>query len=445
MANDPLDTSLLKQNFSGEIILPTASEYELAKNTIVATGSPAVILRPKTSQDVATAIAFAQEKSLLFSVRSGGHSLAGFSTNDGGLVLDLKLMSSVEVTPSNLVKIGGGAVWGEIVQTLKPLQLALTSGDTTSVGVGGLTLGGGIGWMVRKYGLAIDSLVAAEVVTAEGKILRASEKENQDLFWALRGGGGNFGVVTSFEFKPQPVAQVFAGQITLTLDNLDQTITSWRDYMRTADQELTTSLTLMPSFGEAPPSVMILLCYAGEEEAKAMKAIDPLKALSKVTKQEISKKAYADVLEVAHPPQGIRVVAKNIFAKELTDEMIQKIVASTTSPGMRVIQIRSLGGVMREIAEDKTAFGYRQSEVMMFVGAFIPLDATNEQSKDALKPWEGIARLGEGAYAGFISTNTDEDTKSLYPQKTWERLVEIKTKYDPTNFFRANFNIKPNG
>ena len=203
----------LRRDFGGDIIEPGGAEYESASRSVLTTGSPAYVLRPGTVGDVQAGVRFAASTGLLLSVRSGGHGFAGFGTNDGGVVIDLGRLANVEIidTERHLVRIGGGATWGQVAAGLAPHGLAISSGDTKSVGVGGLTLTGGIGWMVRKHGLALDNVAAAEVVTASGEVVRASAAENPELFWAIRGGGGNFGIVTAFDFAAHPTTDVFYG------------------------------------------------------------------------------------------------------------------------------------------------------------------------------------------------------------------------------------------
>ncbi len=205
----------LRKNFSGEIILPDNASYEQASMAFIFKGAPAIVLKPKTPADVAMGIQYARSNSLLLSIRSGGHNGAGLGTNNGGLVIDMSLINTVELInkEKRIVRIGTGAVWGDVAKKLQEYGLALSSGDTKSVGVGGLALGGGIGWMARKYGLTIDHLVAAEIVTADGNVLHTNAAEHHDLFWAIRGGGGNFGVVTYFEFEAKPATQVYSGMI----------------------------------------------------------------------------------------------------------------------------------------------------------------------------------------------------------------------------------------
>ena len=436
----PLDS--LKSTFSGKIILPSDAEYEATRNSLFKKGSPAIILQPKTADDVRTAVQFATKNSLLLSVRSGGHSAAGFSTNENGLVIDLSLMRKVEIIDKakNKVKIEAGASWYDAATTLKPLHLAISSGDTKTVGVGGLTLGGGVGWLVRKHGLTIDHLVAAEVVTAEGKIIRTSATEEPDLFWAIRGGGGNFGVVTSFEFIAQPIGDVFAGHITYGTEHTAEILKGWRDCMRSADESFSSILTILPSFGGNPPAIMISCCYASDDEKTAMEAIDPLLHLGKLVSQNISRKAYVDVLEDAHPP-GVRIVVKNVFTEKLSDEMIEAIISAQKKKTDFILQIRSLGGAMNRVASDATAFPHRSSEALLICPHFLPANATDEQIKEAVKPWEAISAFGKGAYSNFVSDATQKEIQEMYLGTTYKRLQKIKTMYDPKNIFSQNYNV----
>jgi FAD/FMN-containing dehydrogenase len=434
----------LKQEFTGEIILPQDSNYDQARKTFIRDGSPSIILRPISSADVATAVRYAKSNALALSVRSGGHSGAGFSTNDGGLVIDLSALNKIEIIDQNkhIVHIGSGAHWGDVAKTLGNHGMALSSGDTTTVGVGGLTLGGGIGWMVRKYGLAIDSLIAAEIVTANGEIMRISDTEHADLFWAIRGGGGNFGVATSFEFVAHPVKRVFAGSITYALDDVAKLLKEWRDCMRTASEDLTTMFLIMPSFGGNPSAAIILCCYASDDEPAAKKAITPFLEIGAVLQQNVIVKEYAAVLEEAHAPQGVRIIVNNAFAKEFSDDLILAI-ATECKETPPILQIRSLGGAMKRISNEATAFAHRESEVLIVSPTFVSPIASTEEVNHALKAWEIIAPLTEGSYVNFFSEHTGNELNAAYPDMTHERLRIIKKLYDPENLFNQNYNIKP--
>src|SRR5690606_10424849 len=244
----------LRQNFGGDIIEPGAAEYASAARTLLASGSPALVLRPASVRDVQAGVRYAAATGLELAVRGGGHAFAGFGTNDGGIVIDLRALADVEVIDKDrhLVRIGGGATWGQVATALTPHGLAISSGDTKGVGVGGLTLAGGIGWKVRKRGLALDNLVAAELVTADGQLTRTTAEENPDLFWAIRGGGGNFGVVTAFEFTAHPTTDLFFGRIAFPAHEAPTVLQGWADHLRTAPEELTSAAEFANPFAGGP-------------------------------------------------------------------------------------------------------------------------------------------------------------------------------------------------
>ena len=440
----PANLDMLRQNFSGDIILPNDAGYEEASKTILARGAPAVLVRPKTANDIATAITFACNNSLILSIRSGGHSEAGFSTNTGGLVIDLAHMNTVEVVDveKHLVRIGAGAKWGDVARALETHHLALSSGDTTTVGVGGLTLGGGFGLMVRKHGLTIDSLIAAEIVTADGELLHISNTVHPDLFWAIRGGGGNFGIVTSFEFQAHPIGKVFAGKLTYGLDDLPELLKGWSDHMRTADEALTTIVNIIPAFGDTSSLALVTCCYAGDNETDAIKAIEPLKQFGAVLEDTITLKNYFEVLEEGLVPPEVKIVVNNIFAEKFTGELIEAIVAAKRAMPNLILQLRSLGGAVNRIASDATAFPYRDSEVMVLSLIFLPVTISEEDEKEALRPWNAIVALGTGAYSNFFS-DPGKELSSMYPKATYDRLAGIKKIYDPKNIFNQNYNVRP--
>jgi FAD/FMN-containing dehydrogenase len=440
-----MNISDLKTQFTGVIILPGDPNYELASTAFVFKGSPAIIVQPKNDQDALIALQYAHENKLLLSIRSGGHSSAGFGTNNDGMVIDLSFINKIEIIDevNQIVKIGTGAKWGDVAKKLQEKGLAITSGDTKTVGVGGLILGGGIGWMVRKYGFTIDNLVGATIVTANGKILHISEKENADLFWAIRGGGGNFGIVLSFELKAQSVSEVYFGNIMYGLENLATVLKGWRDYVRKSDELLTTTFMIMPAFPNSPAGIMILFCYGGNNEVAANKAIEPLKKLGIFLNASINKIPYADVLQDAHAPDGIQIIVKSTFVEDFTDELIHQIETTHGKDANRFLIIRHIGGAINKVPATATAFAYRKSEVLLFAPMFVPLTATSEEITKAGEPWNKIAKYGKGAYSNFLSTTLGEDIKAIYPEETYNRLVEVKKKYDPENLFSQNYNVKP--
>jgi FAD/FMN-containing dehydrogenase len=419
-------------------IRPGDERYDAARMTIAGTARPAVVLRPATAQEVAQGIRLAHDEGLQLAVRGGGHNALNFGNIDDGAVLDLSRLDFVDVLDGDRVRIGGGATWGRVAEQLRPHGLALTSGDTASVGVGGLTQAGGVGWMVRKHGLTIDNLVSVEVVTATGDVVRASATENADLFWAIRGGAGNFGVVTAFEFQAQRVSTIHFGTIAFALDDVPQLLKGWSAVMRTAPDELTTTLLLMPGFGDFPPGAVLFVAYCGDDPA----AIEPLRAIGTVVSDDVAEKAYADVLEEAHPPPGVLPVIGNTLVDAIDDDLVSA-VGSAYAAGGRVVFLRSLGGAAARVAPDATAFAHRSAEALIVSAAFLPLDASAEQVEAAQAVWRTIGDQGIGCYAGFLGSDTEADLAALWPAATRERLVEVKRAWDPDNTFRRNFNVSP--
>lgn len=435
----------LKEAIRGEVVLPGDESYERLRNIFVHPGSPAVVVRCVDAADVCAAIRFARSEGLVLSVRSGGHSNAGFSTNNGGLVIDLSLINGVElVDPDrNVFRIGSGATWGEVARMLAPYGLAISSGDTTTVGVGGLLLGGGIGWMVRKHGLALDALVAAEVVTADGRVLRASAEENPDLFWAIRGGGGNFGIVTSFDVAAYRCGGVRFGTATYPAEEAAAVVKNWSRYLREAPVEITSTVAVYPGFGDAPPPVIITVCYAGDEDGAAA-AIDPLLQLGTLLEQNIKPVPYAGVLEdPSELPPGWIPTVKSAFVPICEDDFIDTLITGARAFDTLFVELRSLGGAVRDVAPDATAFAHRDSEALVNTVLLGSVEDNRPLEPAFRSFWETLAPFTKGAYSNFLSAVRADDVVAIYPHETLARLRSIKSAYDPENLFNQNPNIEP--
>ena len=439
--------TLAPTDLPGEVLRPGDDGYDDAARVFFASGTPALVARPRDADEVADAVRHAGHHGLRLSVRSGGHSAVGFGTNTGGMVIDLGRLDTVELLDAHrrLVRVGAGATWGSVAGALDRHGLGLSSGDTKEVGVGGLTLGGGIGWMVRKHGLTIDSLVGARVVTADGRVVTASADEHPDLFWALRGGGGNFGVVTDFDFVAHPVTTVHHGTVGYRLDDAGELVRRWRDAMRLAPDELSSSLVLLPRMGAGPPHAMVLLCYAGRPGApvsEADAAIEPLLELGEVTTAGIEECRYADVLEDAQRPPGLRLVIRNSLVSELGEEVVDAVARLHQDTGP-MLALRSLGGAVARVAADATAFAHRDAEAMIVCGLMLPEQSTYADEERALLPWQHVASLGTGTYVSFQGSANAEDVAAAYPPPTYARLAEVKRTYDPENLFTLNHNVMP--
>jgi FAD/FMN-containing dehydrogenase len=431
-----------------DALRPGDDGYTAAARTFFATGQPALVVRPREPDDVAAALRYATAHHLAVAVRSGGHSPLGHSTNTGGMIIDLRRLDHIEVldTERRLVRVGGGATWGRVAAALAPYRWAITAGDTGEVGVGGLTLGGGIGWMVRQHGLTIDNLVAARVVTADGRLLTTSAAEHPDLFWALRGGGGNFGVVVEFDFRAQPVGRVHFGTVAYQFDDAAELMARWRDAMQAAPEELSSTLALTPRMPGATPSVVVLLCYAGSPGTATSHvdaAIRPLLELGTPTAVNISECDYAEILEPAGHPPALRLTMRNTLVSTLDDAMIARVLSVHGSGVPTAIAVRSLGGAFGRVPSDATAFAHRDASAMIVALLMIPDSATKAQVEHALVSWRVVAARGIGTYVNFQGAATAQDLAAVYPPETYARLARTKRLYDPGNRFALNHNIPP--
>jgi FAD/FMN-containing dehydrogenase len=439
---------LLADSLRGEIIRPGNDRYADARCSRLVTGSPALVIVPADVHDVSTAVRFARDNGRPLAIRGGGHSFAGFSTTDTGIVLDLSRLDEVTIEDADhhVVRVGGGASWGRVCDTLAPAALAISSGDTRSVGVGGLTLSGGIGWKVRKYGLALDSLQAAQLVTADGTIMRVSAEENPDLFWALRGGGGNVGVVTAFEFVAHHTTDVHFGRLTFPAAEAATVLTGWAEYLRRAPRELSSIANLAnPMTGGAGAPVELHVCWDGDDRAQAERGIAPLRALGTVLDDDVVRRPYATILEEGGTvPEGFRIDTRSGFVAPRQASVVLatlvKIAASGSSP---FISIRALGGAVGDMADESTAYAHRSAELMFVTVAGGPTPVVEAGRTTRAAMWRDLEPHLCGAYANFLDTANSADVRAVYPPRTFRRLAAIKRRYDPSNLFALNHNVPP--
>jgi FAD/FMN-containing dehydrogenase len=440
-----------------KVVLPDNADYQSARTVWNGTADhlPGLIVRCASAADVSAAVTFAREQSLELSVRSGGHSLAGYGTNDGGMVIDLSHMKAISIDPERrIAKMEAGLTWGEVANTLQPHGLALSSGDTRTVGVGGLLLGGGIGWMARKYGLTLDHLRAVELVTADGEHLRASAEEHADLFWGLRGGGGNFGIATSFEVDLHPAGIVLGGAVFYEMVEAASILREYARYAATAPDELTTMAMLMaappapfiPPDKHGSPVVAVSLCYTGDL-AQGERVIAPLRHLGTVVADVIAPIPYPVMFtfteEATRPdfPQ----YARSLFASSLSDDLVQSIVCASAgriSPET-MVQIRILGGAVSRVPADATAFAHRDKQAMLSVFNTQFQPGNDEHLLQAEQVWQSLRPYADGVYVNFLADEGEQRIKEAYPPATYARLAALKERYDPTNLFHLNQNIRP--
>jgi FAD/FMN-containing dehydrogenase len=435
------DLATLRDATDAEVLLPGDPGYETVRPAYYGVGDPAAIVRPATAEQVADALRLAREHGLPVSVRSGGHGAKSFP-NPGGLVIDMAAFDDIEVRGDGTVRIGTAATWGEVAEALAPHGLVITSGDTRDVGIGGIALGGGMGWLVRAVGLTIDVLESVELVTVDGRALTASAEEEPELFWALRGGGGNFGVATHFTFRASELPAVVGGRIQLALDDLPGSLRAWRDVMRAAPDELSVTFLALPAMEPgAAPTAQLVVCYAGDDEATGLAAIAPLLELPGVTGSDVARRPYLDLVDEAMTPPPVLLVGGNGFA-DFDDDVIADYAAAVTGfAGPTVASIRYLGGAFSRVDPDATAFAIRDREVMLFRVAFLPPDAAPELVAAAEAPWAPMQARITSTYGNFVEKADPSQLTLLYPPATLERLRAVKRAFDPENVLARNHNV----
>jgi FAD/FMN-containing dehydrogenase len=444
----------LRKDFKDRVIAPGDTEYDKAR-TVFYGGvdrHPAVIIKVADAKDVSRIVNLARENGLELAVRSGGHSIVGHSVTEGGIVLDLSDMKDLQIDPeSRTAWAETGLTAGEFTRAAAQHGLAVGFGDTGSVGIGGLTLGGGVGYLVRKYGLTIDSLLAAEVVTADGQIRHVDEQTHPDLFWAIRGGGGNFGVATRFKFRLHEVPSVVGGM--LILPATPETIAGFVAASEAAPEELSGIGNVMfaPPMPFLPPEaqgkliIMAFLVYAGEVEA-GQRALAPFQALATpfadMLKPMSLPEIYPPDLEDYHPVAASRTMFVDRIDLPVAKTIVEHLQASTAM--MKVAQLRVLGGAMARVPVDATAFAHRNSKIMVNVAALY--EKSEEKAKH--EAWvadfaSALLQNDKGAYVNFLGEEGEGRIRAAYPGSAWDRLLEVKARYDPTNLFRLNQNIAP--
>ncbi len=444
----------LRAALNGRVIAPDDARYDQAR-TVFYGGidrRPAVIVRAGDATDVARVISLARETGLELAIRSGGHSLAGHGVSEGGIVLDLSDMRALDIDVKHRSAWAQtGLTAGEYTVAAGAYGLATGFGDTRSVGIGGITLSGGVGYLVRKHGLTIDNLLAADIVTADGQLLRVDAETHPDLFWAIRGGGGNFGVVTRFQFRLHELDMVVGGM--LMLPATPDIIASFVAEAEAAPDELSIIANIMfaPPMPFVPAEhhgrliIMALICYAGAADA-GERAIAPFRALAAPIADMVRPMPYPEIFppdEAGYHPVAIgRTMFVDAINRQAAETIIDHLQASTAP--MRVAQLRVLGGAVARVPADATAFAHRQRRMMANVAALYERPDEAAQHEAWVTNFAAALRQGaSGAYVGFLGNDGQARIREAYPSSTWDRLVAIKRRYDPTNLFRLNQNIPP--
>ena len=413
---------------------------------------PSAIVRVADVADIRRVIAKARDEGYELAVRSGGHSIVGHSTTDGGLVIDLRAMSKIEIDPdARTVWVETGATAIQVTEALAEHGLVIGFGDSGSVGVGGITLGGGIGFLVRKFGMTIDSLLAAEVVTADGQHVRADAEHHADLFWAIRGGGGNFGVVTRLQFRLHELTQ-FTGGI-LILPATPETIAGFVRASMMAPDELSTIGNVMPAppLPFLPPEVhgrlviFAMMAFAGDEQS-AERAIAPFRSLATPIADMVKPGPYVAMYPPEDPNYRPTAVARTMFLDSVDAPTAETIFEhlSKSDAAMRVAQLRVLGGALARVSADATAYAHRSKPMLVNVAAFYQGEADREVRKSWVTQFaRALQPNDDAAYVGFLTDDGEARIRAAYPGATWDRLRCVKATYDPANLFRLNQNIAP--
>lgn len=458
-ALDDSAVTALRTRVRGQVLRPEDSGYDAARriwNGMI-DRQPALILRCAGVADVIQAVDFAREHQSRASVKGGGHNVAGNAVCDGGVMIDLSRMKGIRIDPIRcLARAEPGLTWGEFDHETQALGLAVTGGIQSTTGIAGLTLGGGFGYLARKHGLTCDNLLSADVVTAEGERVTASAAENADLFWGLRGGGGNFGIVTSFEFRLHPLGPVLGGRLVYPLAQAREVLQFFRERSKDEPEEMFSiaSFATAPVIQSIPEELrgktvlVLIICYAGATE-EGERHLKPLRTFLPAAVDTIGMTPYTSMqtlLDAANPPHWNNYW-KAEFLDDLPDRAIDLLIDFATrapSPMSKVL-IPHLGGAISRVPLHDTAYVHRGAPFIVNINAMWANSEDSERNiawaKDywaALQPFS----LG-GAYVNFLSNEGEERVKAAYGAETYRRLVELKNKHDPANFFRLNQNIRP--
>ncbi len=444
----------LKQNFRGELLVPSDAGYDEARKVWngMIDKRPALIARCAGVADVMNCVNFARSNDLLVAVRGGGHNIAGNAVCDGGLVIDLSRVKGVRVDPARrTARAEPGVIWREFDRETQAFGLATTGGQISTTGIAGLTLGGGWGYLARRYGLTCDNLLSVDLVTANGQFLTASVAENPDLFWGLRGGGGNFGVVTSFEYQLHPVGQVLGGIVAYPFGKAKEALKLFRDFTSSAPDEMASGIVLI-TLPDGTAVAGIVVCYSGPL-AEGERLLKPLRVFGPPLMDQIGPIPYTAAQQLLDDfyPFGLQSYWKSSFLKEVSNDVIDIMVACCAerpSAMCHGLIEHQLGGTVRRADREATAFAHRDVEYS-FTALGVCADPAEgaKCSKWAREFWEAMQPCSTGGvYVNYLGREADEGPeriKAAYGSEKYARLVALKNRYDPTNLFRLNQNIKP--
>lgn len=429
----------MKAAVHGDVLTDGDAAYGAQSRTFAVQGHPTVIVRCADAEDIATALRYAGEHGLAVAVRSGGHHPAGFGTNDGGVVIDVGLLNEIAIQDGGTVRIGTGATWGQVAEKLAAAGLAISSGDTAAVGVGGLLGGGGIGWMVRRNGLALDSVVAAEVVTADGVARTVDATNEPELFWGVRGAAGSLGVVTSYDVRTVHQPTVLFGNLLFPWTQLEQVLTGWAEYLADAPLELASSVQLPPTMvadRQAPIAVMV--CLSGDL-TNAEQVLAPLRALGTVITDTIKELPYGEILTTEQMPPGWTPRMRNGLFDRWTPELVQQLADARRRMPAMAVDVRALGGAYGAVAPEATAFAHREARFLVNAVLLGTTAMHGGQIDDFEELWATLSP--ERAYGNFLSHPTADDLDRCFPKSHRDRLAALKRAVDPAGVFRTALTV----
>jgi FAD/FMN-containing dehydrogenase len=449
----------LREQVRGPVIEPGDDSYDEHRRVynLMHDRRPAVIVRAVATADVVAAVNYARDNALDLAVRGGGHSVPGFGTCDDGVVVDLSLLNNVFVDPTKkTARAGGGATWGDFNHATHAYGLATTGGVVSTTGVGGLTLGGGIGYLTRGYGLSCDNLVGAEIVTAEGRILIANEHENEDLFWAIRGGGGNFGVVTAFEFRLHDVDTIYGGPMFYEVEDAAAVMACYRDFIEDAPEQLgaffawqiAPPLPFIPEDRHGDLFCAMVTCWAGPL-ADGEQVIKPLRDAAEVRAEHVGSMPYPALNSAfdALAPPGLQNYWKADYVRELTDDAIEAHIehGKKTPVVNSLMHLYPINGAAHRVGPDETAFGHRDAKYAAVIAGLWPDPADNGANTKWVRDYYAAIHPYSGTTGGYINFMSEDDAARAPENfgRTYERLRQIKAAYDPQNLFHLNQNIEP--
>ncbi|MEW2382893.1 FAD-binding oxidoreductase [Micromonospora sp. NPDC047707] len=422
-------------DLTGTVVTPGDRRYAGLRSTYTTRGTPEAVLLPRTTAEVAAALGYAREQGRPVAVRSGGHGLSGSSTNDGGLVIDLSALNRVEVLDraTRLVRVEAGARWAQVAAALAPYGLAISSGDHGNVGVGGLATGGGVGWLVRSYGLTVDHVRAVKVVLADGTVVRADADREPELFWAVRGAGAGVGIVVAFEIEATEVRNVGVAQIAVAARPDGSTLRRWAEVLRESPRELSTAAMLLPYGSSTVLSITAVV--AAESLRRVRPLVAPLREIGDLLDDRVDLVPYPALVPTAHlhPNVGQQPnLTTNGLLAGMDGGDAAAIMRAARGRHRALVQLRSVGGAVNDVPPEETAYPHRHQETLVVASVFPPhgpgaLDAA----------WRGLADRVDGAYVNFESRADARTFGRAYPGPTGERVAAAWRRYDPDGLFRA--------